>query len=773
MNIKELIIAFAASTLLTLLFFYKIFLGQIPIPSDLIAGGYYPWLDYKWGYQTGVPVKNPTTTDAVSVTFPLKTLAADLIKKGELPLWNPYMFGGYPLLASMPVGLFFPTFAFYFFLDNNTAWTLQIIFEPLMGLFFMYILARHLGLSKLSSFISGIVYAFSGFSMIWLEWNSQVNTSAILPILIFLEDKIIVSSGKNHLANPQLFWGLMFSLALAVQIFAGYPPIIIFSIYALILWYLIRDHTLSTLLKLAFFSFLGICLSAIFLLPSIELLQNSQRIFETLTPPEIYIPYLRLAAFFAPDFFGNPSSRNIWGTGDYTHMALYSGVTTLLLSIIAIRYSKARREVVYSITLLLLTLLIMFPNPVSIFLYNLGVFGGKSISLNRAIFLVNFSLAILAGFGLNQIVSNPKKISLKLILLIFSALIILLPGLTILLNLSPALENINTILKSLIIPIAVSVASILLLTVKLKFPIPKIEALFALLLIIELFRFGLKFNPFSPPKFLYPDTPVTLFLQNHAENRFLSEKDILPPNMWLPYKIESFAGYDSIYPLNIAKFIAVINSGSIATAPQTKNGEISDLNSNLINFTGTKYFLVFKRNAQMEIRPDGEISQKFKNPNLKVVFEDKSIVILENLSALPKAYLTEEVAKSEDNAILKNLMDSPPKARAYSEDFQYSLDYSRPANNRVEITVDTSKKAYLVNLETYFPGWSAKIDSSPVNLSRANFAFRGVVIPEGKHTVKLEYSPTSFYYGSLISFVSLISVLLLSLKIYVSSRARY
>jgi hypothetical protein len=80
---------FFVITLVVVLFFWKVFLlGQAPIPGDLIVGAYYPWLDYKWGYEVGVPIKNAVTSDVVSIIYPLRSLAVDLFKQGHLPFFH-------------------------------------------------------------------------------------------------------------------------------------------------------------------------------------------------------------------------------------------------------------------------------------------------------------------------------------------------------------------------------------------------------------------------------------------------------------------------------------------------------------------------------------------------------------------------------------------------------------------------------------------------------------------------------------------------------------
>lgn len=79
----------APITLLVIVFFWKFFLkGLLPIPADIIADMYFPWLDYKWGYIVGVPVRNSLISDVVSQVYPWRISAIEILKQKQIPLWN-------------------------------------------------------------------------------------------------------------------------------------------------------------------------------------------------------------------------------------------------------------------------------------------------------------------------------------------------------------------------------------------------------------------------------------------------------------------------------------------------------------------------------------------------------------------------------------------------------------------------------------------------------------------------------------------------------------
>jgi Bacterial membrane protein YfhO len=79
--------------------------------------------------------------------------------------------------------------------------------------------------------------------------------------------------------------------------------------------------------------------------------------------------------------------------------------------------------------------------------------------------------------------------------------------------------------------------------------------------------------------------------------------------------------------------------------------------------------------------------------------------------------------------------------------------------NAVTIRAESGSGGFLVLADTFYPGWQATMDGTPVEILRANHAFRAVVFPPGKHTVVFRYEPLSFRVGSAMSLLGLIVVL--------------
>lgn len=776
MSVKEIVIASVFFLLLTLIFFHKIFFGLIPLPTDLIVGAYYPWLNHKWGdYIVGVPVQNPKLSDAVSLYYPFKSLTADLLKKGELPLWNSYMFGGYPLLANVQAGLLFPTIIFYLIFSAPYAWTLQVMSQPFLASIFMYLLLRHFKLGRLPSVFGSIVYGFGGSTILWIQWNTQATTSLFLPILILLQDK--------YLTLRSVKWGALLSFFICLQILAGYLPVLPFTFIALALWFIFRFKSLADL-KIIFFFFLGLSLSAIFLLPVFELIRISQRTIETLLYGSPFFAPENIINLVAPDFFGNPATGNFWGKGDNMDTTIYAGVTALIFSLVGIKSFFGKPQVRFALCLFVIALLISTPNPLGIFLYKLGIWGGQSITMNRVNFLLNFSLAILGSYGIS-LFKNPKSVvSLKPAIWVLSAIAGLTLGLITSKNMmisiseaAPLIAKINISLRNLILPIILATTVFLLILVIKKFKWLQAVAIpiFTLVLIFELFRFGLKFNAFSSIDFLYPETPISKFLKQYPHDRVIAERDIFPANMWLPFKISSIQGYDGIYPLKTAKLLSVIDSDSVDAAPKPRWGLIGNFNSKILDETNTRFLLAIKRGYEGRATNDGQVAVTIPG-KYKEIFAEGGVAILENTQSLPRVYLTKKAIKASDRDTLQFLIDAdfPIREISIADNFEYNndseeklnanLEYIPVTNNHVQIKTSSNIDAYLVLLDSFYPGWKASIDGKESTIYRTNYNFRGIVLPKGNHIVDFIYFPKSLQYGMIISVASL--VIIISLLCY-------
>jgi len=765
-----LIILFAISV-----FFYPVWIkNQVPIPGDFLVGTYYPWLDMEFeSYPAGVPVKNPIVTDVVSFIYPMRTLSVELLKQNIAPLWNSFILSGTPLLANFQSAPFSPTNIFYFFFSTFDAWSLQIISQPLLAAVFSYLLLRQIGLSKLASISGGLFFAFSGFMTIWMEWNAHSLVASMFPLLMYLVIK--------WLKTAKVIWGVLISISLAVQIFAGYPQIILYEFLALAILIFFYDMNLfkKRILSIPIFFILGIGLAGVQLIPGLELLNYSQRKIEDVINVSAFLPLQMIITVVAPDFFGNHVTRNWWGPGDYTLVAGYSGIVTVVLAGLGVLNNFREKYVKFGLTLIILSIIIVFENPVSSFVRNSGFLGLQAASFHRALILSNFGFAILAAFGINSLLEGKVKFhqiirAYYLPTILISAFILgVIYSLKLAENDLIWNTNFRVALKNLILPAFLLVMSFIIFIISVKFKRLLLGSLIFLIIlgVTELFRFGWKFTPFSNKEFIFPSNPIFIFLQNQEKPFRIAAEDVAPINLLMPYGLQTTEGYDAVYPLQYAKYLATLNSNNSGSTPMGRYGSIDNLDSPLLNIANTKYILSLKKDKS-GIGMTTEISPRFKKDYFKKVFEEKNVVVLENTRAWDRARLFYEYEIIENGQILDRLIDPAfpvSKKIILEKNPDISLDsigegklfYNEELNQK-KIYVDTNRNVLLFIADTWFPGWKAYVDGMETEILRADYNFMAVPIKTGNHQVIIEYKPESFEKGKILSLASTMILLVIS-----------
>src|SRR2546422_7884841 len=94
--------------------------------------------------------------------YPLKRLVTEAFTEGHWPLWNPYIQLGQPLLANPNAMALYPTQILFQLLPFELAFDLHFVLHCMVAGIATFFLARALGLSPHSAFLSAEVYNFSG-----------------------------------------------------------------------------------------------------------------------------------------------------------------------------------------------------------------------------------------------------------------------------------------------------------------------------------------------------------------------------------------------------------------------------------------------------------------------------------------------------------------------------------------------------------------------------------------------------------------------------------
>lgn len=75
------------------------------------------------------------------------------------------------------------------------------------------------------------------------------------------------------------------------------------------------------------------------------------------------------------------------------------------------------------------------------------------------------------------------------------------------------------------------------------------------------------------------------------------------------------------------------------------------------------------------------------------------------------------------------------------------------APERIIVSTESDRLALLLVREAYYPSWRAKIDGEAAEIVQADIMLRGVFVPPGNHTIELEYRPSSYRIGLVISIL--------------------
>jgi hypothetical protein len=112
----------------------------------------------------------------------------------------------------------------------------------------------------------------------------------------------------------------------------------------------------------------------------------------------------------------------------------------------------------------------------------------------------------------------------------------------------------------------------------------------------------------------------------------------------------------------------------------------------------------------------------------------------------------------------------PPDSAAATSDvaLQGAVTVVESKADRLRLVAEADRAGWLVVLDTFDPGWQARVDGQATPVVRANLTFRAIPIPAGRHEIDLAYRPTSVKVGLMLSGLAL----LVGLAVWIRPRAR-
>lgn len=726
-----------------------LFNGLVAIPFDLLLGAYYPWLLSHWGYYTSVPVKNPVLSDVISQLYPWLVLAKKQLLTGELPLWNPTSLLGYPYYANYHSSIFFPTNLLMLLGDEGQMRTLGILILNVIGFFFIYIYLKTQKLLSIPAIFGSIIFIFGGLMTTDFEFSSGSKALIWLPLCLASIEYLSTNRSKLY----------FFSLALGytLLLYSGHFQVSVYSSFIIIVVLVSKLVQKKNVSVIILGLVLGILIASPQILPTLEMLKHSIRTNDTYITQvnQGILPAKHLVTtFFAPDFFGNPSTGNYFGFWNYREAIGYFGIIGSIFYLIGLYDKKFALARFGS----LVTLLFVFFPPLANQPYDFQLPLLKTAAASRLLFPFMFFAAIVASNGFQRFITFKniyKSTYIFILIWVVILMFVVIKG------------NAEISIRNSMLPTVLLIMSFAILYLTTKFPKHKniFSFIIILLLFLDLIRFHYKFNVFTSPKFNFPETPLISYLRAYPGKILQTTPEIMPPNTWSPYLLESALGYDPLYPTTNGKYLmsaSNFSSSNLITSRYVDRPESYD--SPLWDLAGIKYLVTL----------DGKnLSSKIDPKKYTPVFREGPIVVFENMKVFPQAYLyyyPQTISSNDDILVKLQTITSPPAftTTALSQDYSHDnipltpIITTQSIGGRYQFGFQNDKPALLVFNTPYYPGWHAYLDGQESKIIPVNYLYSGIEVAPGKHSFSTIFLPITLLIGLSLA---LIAIMVLSIVV--------
>lgn len=692
--------------------------------------------------------------DLAGFLYPLYSHAAEALRAGRLPLWNPFLYSGSPFLADIQTAVFYPLNLLLAALPGAVSYRrleLLSVFHFWLAGALMYALLRvwfRPPLSRWAALFGALAFALSDLFFTHFGNLNLIASATWLPLVLL----------GARLGGPL---GLLVgAVALALSALAGHTQPLLHSLLALAVYGALvlaaaawrpRDPAWrSQLVTLVGIVALGLGLAALTLLPAYELTGLTRRASLTYADAALYsLPVEGLVGLVAPHLHGR-GPAGFWADWPRVEVG-YVGVLTLLLA--AVGLTRGRPAVFWATLAGLGLLLALGPaTPLHELFYRYVPGMAQLRAPARLVFLVDIGLAALAALGLDSLLRAPRPTHARLAVVGVVALgaWLLLAWSRLPLAGQPGPAHLATAQRAVgQALVLLGLGAALIAWAEWRKPHPAwLGGLAVALLAADLLAqgYGVDVGD-SDPTASYHHPAALAFLQADTAMYRVEVRPeswgAWPPNLSLLRGIEDVAG---IYnPLQVADYQLYWES-------------LTDRQSRLYDFLNARYIIGPKDFALPWDR-------------FAPVFDaDPTVNIYLNRAALPRAQIIYRTQVIPDSAAQFAALRTPGFDPTRQVILAAGDTLAGPAEGgsvtftdyqaeRILVDVDAAADGYVVLAEVAYPGWQATVDGQPTPIERANFAFRAVRVPPGAHRVELRFAPAAWRLGLLISTLSLLALL--------------
>jgi hypothetical protein len=701
--------------------------------------------------------------------YPMYRYTLELVRQGELPLWNPHQFAGFPVVGNPQAGIFYPAtwLAFGFALLGlpiAQALALVILLHVWWAAWGMAVFARRYDLTLTGAFVAGVVYGMSG----WM--GARLYGGHYTMLIVFAWLPWFLAGWHQTLHAKTLRAVIPAAVTLGMAGLGGHPQTVLHIVLAgFVLWSVYHHQAgwrgwWQSLLRLTAIGMLAGLFSAVILLPTAELTRLSDRTQTGLAFANTFaMPPAQLLTLGLPFLFGTPKPDDLqtfyWGVDFYQETHATVGLLPIIALMLALRLND--RRMTYPLTLAVLGVVLSLGTNGVLFAVLVRWIPGFALFRAPGRFLLLFVIAaaLVVGLLLTHLQTRPhdrrKAIlapALKAVpygvAVLLSAAILFAGWFASASHVEPmpvrAMWTANALMSSGLVLLAIWGVLWGLAGEK--------HTQTALILAVLLVTFDVWRA--TMPIAVTGDVSTQPLWQGAAAvfptetsdrlRAYTDPNDFIPnaPNHASAYGFNNIEGYD---PLELNAYSQLMRA--VGDAHNNPNNPVYRLLG--VNIVA----------SHTPREDDGWALMGILNDFFYYQRED----------AVPRAWVATDAILQPDDAIARQLIVSgevnPHETVILHEPFDCELAAGTTnvdiTNYRAnQVTVQTNGDGgVLVLSDQFYAGWQATLDGQPTEIRRAYTVLRAVCVPAGAHEVVFHYRPRSVQIGGIISIMTLLGLL--------------
>ena len=366
-------------------------------------------------------------TDLIGEMAPWRAFAADTMRAGHWPLWNPYTYAGQPFLGDFQSGLLYPLNAIFLFLPLARAVNLSFLLHLWILGWGVGVWSRRRGHHWKAATLAGWAAALSGpvFMRLYAGHLPNICTMAWAPWMFCALETAWRRPTWRAAARPML----LAAGAVGLQILGGHPQYVFYiaitaglhAVMQSLLNPVVRRRALP--MTVVVYG-AGAALAAAQLLPGLAATADSVRagrldydfvrVFSF--PPENFLTLL------VPGFFGNLSSAVYWGHCYLWEVCPFIGVTGVVMASLAAGDAVHRRRALADLALagMLLVLALGDNTPLLRILYDNAPGFGQFRCLAKFTFPAMLFMVLGLGAGADALIAG--RVGKKILAMVWGVL---------------------------------------------------------------------------------------------------------------------------------------------------------------------------------------------------------------------------------------------------------------------------------------------------------------------------------------------------------------